>query len=120
MKKLIIVIVLCIGAFFYSCDSKTYDEVQPATTPIVAGFKPSYEKDFKPLLEASCVDCHYTGGSKPYLDSYTLAKTATEGKLICRLEGSTCGEIMPKGGSPWAKATIEVVKLWKAQGYLEK
>jgi hypothetical protein len=120
MKKLKIVFVVCLGVLIYSCDSKTYEEIQPPVTPIDTGFRPSYEKDIKPLLEASCVDCHSTGGINPYLETYKFAKTATDNKLICRLEGTTCGAMMPKGGTPWTKATIDVIKLWKSQGYLEK
>jgi hypothetical protein len=120
MKKLKIIVIVFLGVIIYSCSSKTIEEVQPPITPIATGFKPTYERDFKPLLEASCVGCHATGGTKPYLENYTLAKTATQGNLICRIEGTSCGAIMPKGGTPWSKATIDVVKLWQAQGYLEK
>jgi hypothetical protein len=121
MKNLKIVFVLCLGAFIYSCNSKTIDEIQPVVDAVA---KPTYEKDFKPLLTASCVDCHSVNGVKnqvePYLDNYAAVKASTESTLICRLEGSVCGPIMPKGASAWPKATIDIVKLWKAQGYLEK
>lgn len=121
MKNLKIVFVLCLGAFIYSCNSKTIDEIQPVVDAVA---KPTYEKDFKPLLTASCVDCHSVNGVKnqvePYLDNYVAVKASTESTLICRLEGSVCGPIMPKGASAWPKATIDIVKLWKAQGYLEK
>jgi hypothetical protein len=121
MKKLKIIFTLYLGAFVYSCDSKTYDEVRPATTPIVAGFKPSYERDFKPVLTANCISCHSATGRNvsPYLDTYALAKTRTQNNLICRIEGS-CGTLMPKGGSKLPQETIDMIKLWKAQGYLEK
>jgi hypothetical protein len=123
MKKLKIVFVLCLGAFIYSCNSKTIEEIQPPVTPVVAGFKPTYEKDFKPLLTASCVDCHSANGVTdqvtPYLDNYADVKASTQSTLICRLDAS-CGKLMPKGGTQWPKATIDVVKLWQTQGYLEK
>jgi hypothetical protein len=120
MKKLKVIFVLCLGIFIFSCESKSYEEIKPSVTPIVDIYKPTYEKDFKPLLTASCIGCHVTGGQKPYLDSYALAKTATEGKLICKIEGTSCGTMMPKGGKPWSKETVDIIKLWKAQGYLEK
>jgi hypothetical protein len=124
MKKLKLIFGLCLSALIYSCNSKTIEEIQPTVIPIVAGFKPTYEKDFKPLLTASCVDCHSANGVmdqvSPYLDNYADVKASTQSTLICRLEGSVCGKLMPKGASAWPKATIDVVKLWQTQGYLEK
>ncbi len=115
MKGLKIILVICLSAFIFSCESKTYTEIG---TPVDATAKPTYQKDFKPVLTSSCTSCHSDAGNQtqPYLDTYDLAKTATkDGSLLCRMEES-CGGIMPPRGK-LPQSTIDLIKLWKAQGY---
>jgi hypothetical protein len=115
MKELKIIIVLCLSAFIFSCESKTYKDIE---TPVDINAKPTYQKDFKAILTKDCTRCHSEAGnqSQPYLDSYDLAKTATkDGNLLCRMEES-CGRLMPPSGK-LPQSTIDLIKLWAAQGY---
>ncbi len=113
--------ILASGMLVVSCQSNTYDEIAPAIE------KPSYVKNFEPLLRTTCVGCHTEGSPNealPYLTSYELTREATEkGSLICRIEGGdACGglqAVMPPSGK-LPQTTIDVIKLWKEQGYLKE
>jgi hypothetical protein len=121
MRKIILLMILTSGMLVVSCQSNTYEEIAPVVE------KPSYVKNFEPLLRSTCTGCHKLGAVnevEPYLDTYELAKEATEkGKLICRIEaGDDCGgsvAVMPPSGK-LPQTTIDVIKLWKAQGYLKE
>ncbi len=113
--------ILTSGMLVVSCQSNTYDELELESVAVVVE-KPSYVKDIEPLLKSNCITCHAKGtieNQSPYLTSYELAKGATaNGNLICRIEG-TCDALMPPSGK-LPSSSINLIKLWKEQGYLEK
>ena len=115
MKTFKTLIVLCIVALFFSCQSNTYEDISQKNVT-----NPTYVKNIKPILQANCTSCHSQGGTVlyPNLETYDNVKGACEnGQVICRIEGLSCGAVMPQSGRMPQK-TIDIIKLWKAQGYL--
>lgn len=99
----------------FSCQSSTYDDISPKNIT-----NPTYAKNIKPIVDANCISCHSQGGTGQYpnLETYLELKDGCEnGKVICRIEGQTCGEVMPQSGR-MPQSTIDLIKLWKAQGFL--
>jgi hypothetical protein len=117
MKNLfkIAIVIICLSIFIFSCESKTYEEIQPAKVVIT---EVTYQKDIKAIMTASCISCHsVAGGTPPNLETYDEVKVETEapGTVICRMEAS-CGNVMPKSGK-LPQATIDKIKFWSTTGY---
>ncbi|MEO8235098.1 MAG: hypothetical protein ABI549_06750 [Flavobacterium sp.] len=111
MKKLKIVLLFISTLFIVSCESNTYQEVSEVV------INPTYVKDIAPVCNAECVACHSAGGQYPELDTYAAVKDAvTNGNFLCRINAS-CGSVMPPSGA-MPQATIDVIKLWSTNGYL--
>lgn len=72
---------------------------------------PTYTKDVKPVMTASCTRCHSGGDQFPDLENYDQVKIASiNGELLCRIKGE-CGVIMPTSGK-MPQATIDMIQLW--------
>lgn len=108
MKKIIAFVIF--GTLIVSCESATYEEVSGVVS------NPTFSKNIEPVINSECVSCHNsTYGQVPFLTNYNEVKNATNGFLICRIDGS-CGSIMPPTSS-LSQSTIDMIKLWKTQGY---
>ena len=120
MKTLQILLIIAIGTFFGSCETKSIQELEAeATVPVVTN--PTYTKDIAPIISENCTSCHSSGQQSPNLTTYTIVKAkADTGSLICSIEDPiSCGvTIMPPTGK-MAQAKIDLIKLWKAQGFLQ-
>jgi len=116
MKKVIILAIITIGMFFGSCESKTYDEISKVTNP-------TYAKNIGPTINAKCTGCHSGGSQYPDLTSYDEVKTAMETTdMPCLIDDPTAcfygaNKIMPPTGR-MQQSTIDMIKLWKQQGYI--
>lgn len=106
--------VLAIFALtLFSCQSNTYEDISPKNVT-----NPTYAKNIKPIFDANCVSCHSQGGTGQYpnLETYEEVKVASEnGSVICRID-EICGQVMPQAGR-MPQNTIDLIKLWKSQGY---
>jgi hypothetical protein len=113
-------------------------EIEIRVTPAAAGV--SFSTQIQPILTSSCAvsGCHVSGGSAPFLltpgvsRAQLVGQNATVGPcqgqprvqqgvpansvLIKRLEGSSCGNRMPLGGSSLPAASIQLMKDWIEQG----
>ena len=95
-----------------SCESNTIQEIQGVVT------NPTYNTNIEPVMTAKCTGCHSAGAQFPALDSYADVKEAVQnGSVICRIDDQSCGSVMPQEGK-MPQATIDMIKLWKDQGYL--
>ncbi|MCI4443813.1 MAG: hypothetical protein JHC39_09985 [Lentimicrobium sp.] len=113
MKKLIIFIAFISAAMYMvSCTSSTYEEISAPVT------NPTYTANVEPVIKANCTGCH-SGGQYPNLTTYADVKDATQnGNLICRIDQTqACGRVMPPSGA-MSKQTIDMIKLWQTQGYV--
>jgi hypothetical protein len=111
MKKIIIVLILVAGVFIVSCESNTYNEISVVAT------NPTYTANIEPVIKANCIGCHSVGGTFPALTTYAQVKASTStGSLLCRIDQS-CGSVMPPSGA-LTTPTIDMIKLWKQQGFV--
>lgn len=116
MKKIklaLLALVAGVGISLYSCESNTYEEVAGVVE------NPTYNANVKGIMQDKCVSCHTTDSQEPYLTNYTEVKDACENYgLLCRIQGSDCGDVMPTSGKMPA-ARIKIIENWIAQGYPE-
>lgn len=117
MKKIklaLLALVAGVGISLYSCESNTYEEVAGVVE------NPTYNANVKGIMQDKCVECHNPDyGQEPYLTNYSEVKDACENyNLLCRIQGSDCGDIMPTSGKMPA-ARIKIIENWIAQGYTE-
>lgn len=122
MRKITIatitVVALTIGSLIaVSCESNTYSEISMVANP-------TYSKNIGPLVNSKCVSCHSPGGTdqSPYLTTYAEVKESiVNGNTLCLIEDpSACffgDNIMPPTGK-MPQATIDMIKLWQEQGFV--
>ncbi|MBC7440788.1 MAG: hypothetical protein H7250_12505 [Flavobacterium sp.] len=99
----------------FSCQSSTYDDISPKDVT-----NPTYAKNIKPIVDANCISCHSQSGTGQYpnMETYSdFREACANGKVICRIEGTSCGEVMPQSGR-MPQSTVNLIKLWKAQGFI--
>ncbi len=127
MKKVTIFLVAIGCILMLSCEPNTYSEIEqpvatptPTTTatPTPTSVNKTYTTDIKPIVTTNCTSCHSSGGQSPVLTTYTQVKNAAStGKLLCTIQALNC-KIMPPGGK-MSQANIDLILLWKTQGYLQ-
>ena len=111
MNKIKIFLILVSATFVVSCTSHTYDEI---SLPVA---NPTYSVNIEPVFKANCTECHNSGEQFPPLENYTEVRAATEnGKVLCRIDGKSCGSIMPPSGR-MTQGTINMINLWATNGY---
>ncbi|MFM9988666.1 hypothetical protein [Flavobacterium sp.] len=113
MKKIIILTAFVISSLFTACQSNTYEEITVVTNP-------TYTKNIEPIFKSQCTGCHATGTRFPNLDNYADVKlNCDSGDVICRIDDPTVcfGGIMPTSGR-MPQTTIDMIKLWKSQGFV--
>ncbi len=114
MKKLTVLLIVLISTLIYvSCDSNTVQDISAVVT------NPTYVDNIEPVISTKCTICHFSGGESPSLENYAEVKDAIEnGTVLCRINGTECGEIMPTSGK-MPQATITMIELWASQGYIQ-
>lgn len=114
MKKIKILLMVLCGVFIVSCESNTYNEISLQTS------NPTYVVNIKPIITGNCTSCHYGTNQSPNLETYEGVKSACiNNNLVCRIESESCGERMPQGGK-LPQPNIDLIKLWVANGFVEK
>lgn len=108
---------LLTASFFIGCASDSTDDI---TNPPPA--KITYAQNVKSIIDTSCATsgCHNsaTNASGLTLENYTQVKNAFLNKnALGRIE-STTNPMPPSGNLP--NNSIQIIKSWKDQGYLEK
>ena len=126
MKKIALFTIIAAAAAAFSCEPNTYEEIQQPTADTGTGTGTgtgtttniTYAKDIQPIITTNCTACHGSGGKSPVLTTYTQVKNATSGgKLLCTIQAQGCKTMPPAGKMP--QATINLILLWKTQGYLQ-
>ena len=113
MKSLKIILVVVYVFIVDSCQSTTYGEIGEIVT------NPTYVKNVGPIMNAKCVGCH-NGNQFPNLSNYDNVKEATlNGDVLCRIDTQSCGNVMPQTGR-MSQNTIDIVKLWAVNGYVNQ
>lgn len=113
MKKVIILLVLISGMLIVSCESNTTQEIQGVVT------NPTYNANVAAVFTAKCIGCHSAGAQYPDLDTYANVKDAIQnGTVICRIDDLACGgDVMPTDGK-MDQNIIDMIKLWRDQGFV--
>ncbi len=136
MKKAIWISLLLFGILIEACDTNTYSEIEQDTTSNTDNgtgnntdngtntdtgtgtAKITYTNDIQSIINANCTSCHNSSMESPSLTTYTQVKNATSsGKLLCTIQASGC-KVMPPSGK-MSQANIDLILLWKSQGYLQ-
>jgi hypothetical protein len=79
--------------------------------------KISYALDIAPILADRCAPCHFPGGKKKFLDTYTAVSTQID-DILYRIQLPTdSSAFMPFKSKkpPLSDSLIQVIKLWKTQ-----
>jgi hypothetical protein len=85
----------------------------------------TYEKDIRPLLEANCTSCHYTGGIAPFpLDNWASVQAADRaivtavqnGKMPPWLADKVCHPLRNSAALP--QTQIDLLASWQKDGFL--
>lgn len=80
--------------------------------------KVTYTNDIKAIMTTNCTSCHNSSMQSPSLTTYTQVKNATSnGKLLCTIQANGCKTMPPTG--KMSKANIDLILLWKSQGYIQ-
>jgi len=89
----------------------------------------SYANEVQRIFNNRCTGCHGNDGGLT-LTSYTtlmaggnsgpavIAGNADASLLVCRIEGNTCGQQMPRGSDPLTATQITLIRNWINQGAL--
>ena len=112
-------------AFFSGMYSCTKDTAINQTLPTCDSTVVNFTRDVQPIFVANCAisGCHDATTRQNGIDlsQYNDAKTSVGNSgsksSICRMQGSTCGAIMPSGSRGLPTATIQVIINWRDQGY---
>jgi len=110
MKNIKIVLLAISGLFLVSCESSTIQDVS------VVVKDPTYVANVKEVIDLKCVSCH------SYLSTYSgVMNAAKTGDLLCSLDATCSSGLrrMPDGGEALPDNTINMIKLWAEQGYIE-
>jgi hypothetical protein len=106
--------VFSLALILSACDSNTYSELEPIVE------NPTYNANIKLLIDSKCISCHNSNGEY-LLTNYSEVKYATQnGSLLCRIKGNNCGVMPPQPNDNLPQAKIDMVDLWKTQGYIEQ
>ncbi len=145
MKKITLLLIFTFFAILFSCETSTFQDIEqdPAattqnnsgstdntsgstsgsTTGSTSGTTTTtsnvtYTTDVKPIITNNCIACHFSGGESPALGTYTQVKNATSaGKLLCTIQAQGCRTMPPSG--KMSQANINLILLWKTQGYIQ-
>jgi hypothetical protein len=101
---------------FTSCESNTYSEIEG--NKVITN--PTYQKDIKPIIDATCISCHNNGtgiGGFSLLTYEEVKDSSESGSLIFRIESATGTLSMPLNGPKLSQSKIDLIKLWKANNY---
>ncbi|OGL44872.1 MAG: hypothetical protein A2149_06690 [Candidatus Schekmanbacteria bacterium RBG_16_38_11] len=99
----------------------TIDVTNPGTV--------SYANEVQRTFNNRCTGCHGNDGGLTLTSRATLLAGGNSGPavipgdadaslLVCRIEGSTCGQMMPKGSDPLTSTQITLIRNWINQGAL--
>ncbi|HRP89011.1 MAG TPA: hypothetical protein PKX92_03135 [Edaphocola sp.] len=117
MKKLFFIVVGF--SFMMACRTRTMEDItgkQPDP-----GITTNYEDDVKVIIQNNCNNCHAPGGSKSSfpLNTYQLMKENFD-EILNRVQRPNGDPLKMPQGSSLSSSQIEVLKKWKADGFIEK
>lgn len=125
MRKVIIVLMLCIGCTvgIISCVYHKDDiEYPPDPAAVCDTANVRYSVEITAILQANCYSCHSTAngpssGGGTILQGYNNLKIySTIGVLYDNVNHSPGANPMPKGGAKLSDCDIAKIRIWAANG----
>lgn len=127
MKKIIVALLMVSCILVLACEANTYSEIEEpiANTNTDTGTTTgtttnvTYTNDIQPIMTKNCTSCHRSGVQSPSLTTYTQVKNAvSNGNVLCAIQASPGCKSMPPSGK-MSQANIDLILLWKTQGYIQ-
>jgi hypothetical protein len=113
MKKMILLLLLSVGALFQFCSSTKKAQ---ASVP-----KVTYTANVQPLIVNNCSPCHIPPkGNKEALNTYETAKANIDESIVRINKKPDEKGFMPFKHPKLSDSTVNVFVQWKADGLLEK
>lgn len=117
MNKLQLVTILILMSTFISCSSGSDDDDDPPGGTNSSDI--TYEANIKPIMTSKCIKCHKIppiNNAPMSLTTYQNVKDAVNSRsLIRKIESGN----MPPSGAELSDAQVELIKDWKAGGFIE-
>lgn len=118
MQKIKLVYIASI-LLFYGCSNESTDDL---TEPIPV--KVSFNKDVKPITDANCIPCHnnpqLNGAPMSLLTKLQVEDAIVNRGLLDRISRPQGAPgMMPNGGTRLPQNSIDIIKKWQQDGFLE-
>lgn len=118
MKEIRFILILC-TTFFCSCSNESSNDL---VNPIPE--KVSYSRDVKPITDSNCIPCHnnppLNGAPMSLLTKLQVQDAIVNRGLLDRISRDQGAPgMMPNGGTRLPQNSIDIIKKWQADGFLE-
>lgn len=118
MKTVKFITGTCIALFCSCSNESTNDLVNPIPNNI------SYLKDVKPIVDANCIPCHnnppVNGAPMSLLTKLQIQDAIVNRGLIDRISRDQGAPgMMPNGGTRLPQNSIDIIKKWQTDGFME-
>lgn len=118
MKKILFLLTSCL-AFLLSCSNESTDDL---VNPVPE--KVSYSRDVKPITDANCIPCHnnppLNGAPMSLLTKLQVQDAIVNRGLLDRISRPQGAPgMMPNGGTRLPQSSIDIIKKWQTDGFLE-
>ena len=84
--------------------------------------------DVQPILQSNCASCHgwitdYSNVVDASVNNSSEIRVVPgapgDSYLLCKIQGTACGQQMPKNASPLSSDDISAIEIWISEGALE-
>lgn len=109
-------------AFISIVSSCSNDSTNDLTNPVPE--KVSYSKDVKPITDGNCIPCHnnppLNGAPMSLLTKLQVQDAIVNRGLLDRISRDQGAPgMMPNGGTRLPQNSIDIIKKWQTDGFLE-
>lgn len=118
MYKKKLIFLVCIPLIYGCSNESTNDLINSVPEKV------SYSRDVKPITDANCIPCHnnppLNGAPMSLLTKLQVQDAIVNRGLLDRISRpqGTPG-MMPNGGTRLPQSSIDIIKKWQADGFLE-
>jgi hypothetical protein len=106
----------------YSCSNDSMDPAGDKTNTTCDTIDVSFDKEVKPILERSCLNCHKASscasiGGNTCFETHAQIKTLTDaGYIVPNIEHRSGFKSMPKGAGKLPACEIALIRNWVKEG----
>ena len=104
---------------FYGCSNESTSDLTESVPE-----KVSYSRDVKPITDANCIPCHnnppLNGAPMSLLTKLQVQDAIVNRGLLDRISRPQGAPgMMPNGGTRLPQSSIDIIRKWKTDGFLE-